>query len=321
MSRFKTILGFSGGGVRGVISSVWLDRLTSENLINLDEVYSISGTSTGSILAAALCRPEPYQPHEITELFRELSGHIFRRKTWRPVWLDSVLFFAPHDVKKLKEVLESNLGNHRLGDCKRKFICVTYSLNSKLACGNYASSPMTIHNHGSPFSHNNYLDYNLVDCVTGSCAAPSFFQPYSFNQGSRSHIWTDGGMCSNASILSNYIVCRDEFSGEKVQAKKIAALLIGNGSRYSHESKKSLAGWKTPRMLRAVKNSIVQANELYEVKSMRRLLRSRFYYFNCPLPHDITLDDYKKIDFMVEFAKDKTRHMGMVQSWLKGYFS
>ena len=314
------LLGFSGGGVRGVISSIWLEKLVNDKLINLDQIYSISGTSTGSIIAAALCRPDPYSPGDISELFQELSSQVFKRKTWRPVWLDSLLFFAPHDTKKLREVLQSNLGTHKLGDCKRRFVCVTYSLNSKISHNEYASSPVVIHSHGSPFRYNNYLDYSLVDCVTGSCSAPSYFRPYEFSHGNKTHIWTDGGMCSNASVLSNYLICRDQFSGEKIRTRDISALLIGNGSRYSHENQKSLSGWKTPRMLRTIKNSIVQANELYEIKSLRRLLRNRFYYFNCPLPEEISLDDYRKAGFMADFARSKYQHMGMLSAWLRGYF-
>ena len=320
MAKFRQIIGFSGGGVRGIISSIWLDHMVKQGLVNLDDAYSISGTSTGSIIAAALCEPNPFSPEEISDLFSDLSSHIFKRKTWRPVWLDSVLFFAPHDTKRLRDVLFQNIGNVKLGECKRRFVCVTYSLNSKINNTEYASSPVVIHSHGSPFRHNNYLDYSLADCVTGSCAAPSYFKPYEFNHGERTHLWTDGGICSNASVLSNYLICRDRYSGEKIRTKDVSALLIGNGTKYSHETSKSLSGWKTPRMLRAIKNSLVQANELYEVKSLRRLLRNNFYYFNCPLPKEVALDDYRKTQFMADFAKSKTQHMGMLSAWLKGYF-
>ena len=320
MPKFKQILGFSGGGVRGIVTATWLDHLIKNKLIDLDKLYSISGTSTGSVIAAALCKPDPWQPHEISQLFKEVSVQVFKRKSWRPAWLDSVLFFAPHDIKKLREILEFHLGNSLLGDCRRNFVCVTYSLNASLGPRHFASSPLIIHSYDSPFSNNRYLDYKLVDCVAGSCAAPSYFKPYTFQQGDRYHIWTDGGLCSNASILSNYLVCRDQFTGEAIKAEEISALLLGNGTRYSHETKKSLAGWKTPRMLRALKDSIVQANEIYELKSLRRLLRSRFYYFNCPLPQEIELDHYDQVDFLESFAKDKIKHMGMLSSWLEGYF-
>lgn len=318
MSKYNMLLGFSGGGVRGCIATVWLDRLVSAGKIDLDKIYSISGTSTGAIIAAALCRPEPYSPADITDLFTDLSKEIFKRKSWRPAWLDSILFFAPHDIKKLNEVLTSSLGNHTVGDCQRKFVCVTYSLNSKLQDKSYASSPVIVHSHGSPFRFDYSLDLRLSDAVTGSCAAPSFFEPFHFEHNGKSRVWTDGGMCSNASILSNYQVCRDEFAGEEIPRKKITALLIGNGSRYSHESKESLAGWKTPRMLRAIKNSIVQANELYEIKSLRRFLGSRFFYLNYPLQQEISLDDYKRIDYMCHFAELKK--LTHVKAWLNGYF-
>ena len=321
MSRFRKILGFSGGGVRGVISATWLEHLVKNKFINPDELYSISGTSTGSIIAAALCKPDPYSPSDIAELFSELSSQVFKRKTWRPAWLDSILFFAPHDTKKLKEVLSSNLGSGvKVGDCRRNFVCVTYSLNDKFDHKQKASGPLIIHSFPTPFRANSFHDYSLADVVTGSCAAPSYFQPHIFQHRERNHIFTDGGICSNASILSNFLTCRDRYTGESVRRKDISALLIGNGTSYTHISKKSLSGWKTPGMLRAVKDSLVQANEIYEIKSMRRLLRNNFYYFNCPLPKPVDLDDYRKVSDMARFAEEKTKHMGMVKSWLRGYF-
>lgn len=320
MAKFRQILGFPGGGVRGIISAIWLDWLVKNKLINLNDLYSISGTSTGSILAASLCKPDPLQPSEIAYLFRELSSHVFKRKSWRPAWLDSVLFFAPHDIKKLKEVLYAHLGDTRIGDCQRTFVCITYALNDRFSDNEKASGPLIVHSFDSPFKTNNFLDFKLIDAVTGSCAAPSFFEPYIFSHNGKKHIWSDGGICSNASIHSNFLTCRDRYTGEKVKRKDISALLIGNGSRFTHVSVKSLAGWKTPRMLRVVKNSLVQANEIYEIKSMRRLLHSNFYYFNCPLPEKIALDDYKKTQYLADFAEEKTKHMGMLSAWCKGYF-
>ena len=325
--KFKQLLSFPGGGVRGICSAVYLrelckpDPVSGKPLINLNNLFSTSGTSTGSIVAAALCKKNPYQPDEIIDLFEDLAGYIFKRSSWKPEWLERIISFSPFEIKKLEEVLKSNLGEGMLvGDCQRRFVCVTYRLNGKFQ-GQPASTPIVIHSHGSKFPGENFMDVPLYKAVTSSCAAPSYFKPYEWDHNGEKFICVDGGITSNISVLANYAVCRDRFCGDgKVSRKEIASFVIGNGSRYAHETIHSLSGWRTPKMLKILVTSLVQSNAIYELKLARKFNEHRLFMLDYQPDRDIDLSDYKSINYLKSFAESKAQNMSKARAWLRGYF-
>lgn len=322
---FKHLLSFEGGGIRGVSSATYLKRLceadpkTGKPSINLDSLHSVSGTSTGSIVAAALCRRNPYSPGEIVDLFSELSKVVFKRSSWKPQWLERIWSFAPFDIKKLEDVLRSNLGENMLvGDCVRRFVCVTYRLNGEFR-GYPASVPMIIHSHGGLFpSENRFLSMPLYKAVTSSCTAPSYFKPYEWEHEGEKFICVDGGICSNSSVLPNYSICRNKYIGEKISRKEISALVIGNGTHYSHETIHSLSGWRTPRMVKVLVDSLVQSNVIFEHKIAKKISDERVYTLDIQPDKNVDLADYSQIEYLKEFSE--SQDLSRVRAWLRGYF-
>ena len=76
------ILSIDGGGIRGIFPAHILSCISDRLGIKIREQFDmITGTSTGSIIAAAIaCNIEPYQ---ISELYRQHSSKIFSRKNFR----------------------------------------------------------------------------------------------------------------------------------------------------------------------------------------------------------------------------------------------
>ena len=323
---FKHLISFPGGGVRGICSAIFLRELTKPDpktgrpSIDLGTTYSISGTSTGAIIAAALCRKNPYSPAEIVELFSELSKVVFHRSSWKPAWLDRIVSFAPYDIKKLEDVLKVNLGENMLiGDCERRFVCVTYRLNGRFQ-SQPASTPLVIHSHGSKFPLEDFSEVPLYKAVTSSCAAPGYFKPYEWEHRGEKFICVDGGIISNISVLANYAVCRDRFSGERVSRKEISSLVIGNGARYAHETIHSLSGWRTPKMLQVLVSSLVQSNAIFELKLAKKFSQQRLFMLDSQPDRDIDLADYKSIDYLRKYAEERSKNLGLARAWLRGYF-
>lgn len=73
------LLAIDGGGIRGIYASHILERIQTEfNIIFHDEFEIITGTSTGSIIAAAISLGVPIS--KITKLYREEGKKIFKPK-------------------------------------------------------------------------------------------------------------------------------------------------------------------------------------------------------------------------------------------------
>ena len=119
MSKFR-ILAIDGGGIRGVIPAVFLATIAQRlGGASLSEHFDlITGTSTGSIIAAAAASNEDMS--ECIKLYKLLGPEIFppmtvHRRPWR--WTDLFRLEPTYDDKPLETALQKLFGlNRRLGD-------------------------------------------------------------------------------------------------------------------------------------------------------------------------------------------------------------
>lgn len=177
----KRILSLDGGGVRGILSLAYLERL--EGLLRarygndpdfrLCHYFDlIGGTSTGAIIAAGLGLG--FTVEKLQKIYEELAASVFRRNWHRFGIFDSKFPAAP-----LKAALEAQFGNICLGgpEIRTGLMIMTKRLDT--------GSPWVIHNH--PDSR--YFDpkppstaypnklYSLRQVVRASTAAPHYFEP------------------------------------------------------------------------------------------------------------------------------------------------
>jgi uncharacterized protein len=204
----KRILALDGGGIRGVLSLAFLERI--ENLLRVrhqnkelrlcDYFDLIGGTSTGAIIAGALAIG--MEVAEIQHRYLELGGKIFGRKSWR-AWR------AIFNVKALEEELESLFGDRRLDDESiRTGLCV---VAKRADTG--STWPLLNHPNGKYFSLNRTM--LLRNVVRASTAAPMFFVPVKYKVGRAGSYgaFVDGGvsMSNNPALLLFLIATLKEF--------------------------------------------------------------------------------------------------------------
>ncbi len=79
MSRYR-ILAIDGGGIRGIVTTILLDRLSSDPELAgwLDSVDLIAGTSTGGLIALGLAHG--LSPAELGQFYEERGPVIFERR-------------------------------------------------------------------------------------------------------------------------------------------------------------------------------------------------------------------------------------------------
>lgn len=123
------ILSLDGGGIRGIVTAVILGEIEQQVGQPLNEYFDIiAGTSTGSLLAAAVATGGRSQ--QIIELYRNDGPNIFPyRSLFSPQRLPLLLqygFSAPkYSDANLSRVLQRYFGNKKLSDVKNTKLLIT----------------------------------------------------------------------------------------------------------------------------------------------------------------------------------------------------
>ncbi len=195
----KNILSLDGGGIRGALTLGYLKKIETilqdkygKDYLLCDHFDLIGGTSTGSIIAAAVATGKTVD--EIKDLYMDLGGKIFgkKRNWWNP--LETWKFLkAEYDYLVLEESLKNAFGTLTLGSDEIKTgLCIV----AKRADTN---SVWPLINHPQGKFYDTMLGKNknipLWQAVRASSAAPTYFAPQMIDVGDGQHAaFVDGGV-------------------------------------------------------------------------------------------------------------------------------
>jgi predicted acylesterase/phospholipase RssA len=160
-------LSLNGGGIRGLLTTVALKAFENETW------DVVAGTSTGSIIAGLLAIGK--KPSEINQLYNQLATSAFKKSRFLPGTLS-----AKYSTQNLYEELRKVIGDVKLGDLKIKLILTAYDT--------VKGEPVLFKSYKPQFK-----DVLLIDAITASCAAPTFFGCHEWNRG----CLVDGGVYAN----------------------------------------------------------------------------------------------------------------------------
>ena len=226
MSAFR-ILTIDGGGFRGAYSAYLLKKIEQECGVSLHESFDlIAGTSTGSIIAAALACKKPAS--EIFDMYEQHGQAIFRKR-----WFCRLgLFGSKYKSTYLKSVLESVFGDKTLGNVSYPLIIPATDIGN--GC---------VHVFKSQYDNDFVRDKNvrIVDAVLASCSAPTFFNPHTVGN----YQLADGGLWANCPSLVAAIDAKNRL-GKAFVDLKILSIGTGTGKQYYPQRKgllKRLMGW------------------------------------------------------------------------------
>ena len=103
------VLAIDGGGIRGLIPALVLTELERRAGRRTFELFDlIAGTSTGGILACALCAPEPLPP-TIVKLYEEEGPEIFHRSLFQRIRSAEGLLDEKYDYAALDRASSASL--------------------------------------------------------------------------------------------------------------------------------------------------------------------------------------------------------------------
>jgi len=226
-----TVLSVDGGGIRGLIPALALERLAEvlaeeaapqgrrpPDLCSLFDV--IAGASTGGLIAIGLAAParrgarEPLlAPRDLVDLYERRSREIFAR---RPLGWLSRLYAPSYDARSLEAILEDMLGELRLSDARARLVLPSYDVRRRTAklfrC--------------DPARPDGGRDYLLKDVARAITAAPIYFRPAVVRSldGAPGERLVDGAVFANNPALLGYAE-----ASRLARGRPIVVLSIGTG--------------------------------------------------------------------------------------------
>jgi patatin-like phospholipase/acyl hydrolase len=306
MPKYR-ILSFDGGGIRGLVSAVLLQRIGEALEADswLFKADLLAGTSTGALLALGLARGP--SPAELRALYEERGSEIFDDS-----WLDDLadigrIAGADYGSEKLERILRRTLGEStRLGDLGRRVLVPAFDLdNEDPDPARRRWKPKIFHNFPGPDSDGAALAWKVAMYTT---AAPTYFPSY---EG-----YVDGGVFANNPSMCALAQAQDRRWADRPALKDVVLLSIGTGSSLVFIRGKALdwgyAQWAKP--LVEVMFEGVSDIARYQCE---QLLGGRFLRLAPVFPAGETypLDGVEKIAELAEFAASV--EIGPAVDWIR----
>lgn len=163
------VLAIDGGGIRGLIPALVLTELERRAGRRIFELFDlIAGTSTGGILACALCAPDPLPAEALVSLYEDEGPTIFDRDVFQRIRSGEGLIDEKYDAGALDRALERFLGDKRLADARPDLIVPAYNLTEP---GPYFFKTRKARENPAE------EDFALSVVARATAAAPTYFEP------------------------------------------------------------------------------------------------------------------------------------------------
>lgn len=235
MKETFNILSLSGGGIKGVFQSTFLEFLEEEYKVPLSQIFDlVAGTSTGSIVGAALACNMSMK--DVTNLYKKHGKEIFKKKTVGVKLLRS----SWYSNEELKRQLSKVFQNRTLKDANTRLLIPSTSLE------NYKYSIFT--------QESNEI---IVDALMSSAAAPFYFNAYK-TTGNINHFYMDGGLWANNPTLVAILYCINvlDVPLDRIRVLSIGTMCMPPGNDASHfNTLKTLSAEKIRSVISAMFNS------------------------------------------------------------------
>lgn len=194
----------------------------------------IAGTSTGGILACALCAPDPLPASELVSLYEEEGPKIFDRSLFQRIKSADGVLDEKYDDTALDRALERFLEHKRLAETRPDLIVPAYDTALP---GPYFFK--TAKARATPDTD----DFPLSVVARATSAAPTYFEPLE----TRGRALLDGGVFAVNPAMSAFAeVLKD------VDAREVILLSLGTGQRTRKRSFEEIKDWGVAKWARPI---------------------------------------------------------------------
>jgi len=299
------ILSLDGGGIRGLLTAILLERLEQAQPGWLAQIDLFAGTSTGGLLALGLAAGRT--PTEARRLYEQHGREVFADTSQDDVGDLGKLTGAEYDIKPLRDILITEFGDLTLGDLSKKVLISSFDLD------NQPQDPCQVRTWQAKFFHNypgldSDADQLLVDVALRTSAAPAYFPSY---QG-----YIDGGIVANNPSVCALAQALHLPTGSQT-LEDIVLLSAGTGI-----NPRFLAGenkdWGVIQWATVLVNLVMEGSVGLADYQCRQLLGERYLRINPLLARPIGLDQIDQIPLLQQIASQYD--LGQAIEWIRRYF-
>ena len=292
MSRFR-ILSLDGGGVRGIIQAIVLERLSEKLPGWRDDVDLIAGTSSGGLLALSLAHG--LEPREIREFYVKKGPRVFDDS-----WLDNLLDLgktvgAQYDAKNLVRELRSIFGETTLGELRKRVLVTAFDLdNESVDPAERRWKPKLFHNFPGRENDRRELAYKVG---VYACAAPTYFASVDG--------YIDGGVYANNPSMCALAQSQDSrYIKPPPRMKNVVLLSLGTGMSLKYIRGKAL-DWGYAQWARPIIEIMMDGVSGIADYECEKILKKNYHRFAPAFPPGtvIPMDAASRIPELVAFAE------------------
>lgn len=308
MAKYR-ILSIDGGGIRGIVTAIILERLKAEPGLSqwLDHVDLFAGTSTGGLLALGLAHGVDLQ--QIRALYESKGRQIFDDS-----WLDDLVDLgkvigADYDNTKLERELRETFGNTTLADLalRQRYVLITaFDLDNEAADpASRTWKPKLFHNLPGTSNDNGELVYKIGLYTS---AAPTYFPSVDG--------FIDGGVYASNPSMCALAQTQDGRDDVRPALSDVVLLSLGTGTSLVYIEGKEL-DWGYAQWAKPLVSLMLDGVAGIADYQCTQILGSRYHRLAPIFPPGvfIDMDDVSRLPYMIDFA-GKVDISGTA-SWLK----
>jgi len=294
ISRQYRVVSIDGGGIRGLVTTILLQRIVATPGLEhfLDSIDLIAGTSTGGILALGVAHQ--LDLNRIRDVYTTKGAKIFD-----DTWLDDLVDLgrlrgADYDTGPLRRELKKLFGRATLGELKRRVLIAAFDLDNEDPDPEKRTwKPKLFHNYPGP---NNDRASLALDVALYTAAAPTYFPSVDG--------YIDGGVYANNPAMCALAQTRDSRYSSASSLDDVVLLSLGTGTSLQYIKGKS-HDWGYAQWVKPLINLMLDGTAGIADYQCRQMLGDRYHRLAPVFPAGTTvpLDAIDKIPYMIEFAE------------------
>jgi patatin-like phospholipase/acyl hydrolase len=288
MANVARILAIDGGGIRGIIPALVLQRIEKRLKQPISELFHmIAGTSTGGILACALTAPAvggaPRSAADIVDLYRVRGKEIFSSSFWHGFGSIGGVVDEKYPSDAIEKILEAYMADVRLSQIEQDLLITGYNIRSRKPYffKSWKARGERLRKKESARDR----DFLLRHAARATSAAPTYFEPaYVPNAAGKRFPIVDGGVFANNPVMCALSSARVLYP----EATRFLIVSLGTGETqreipYEEAKNWGLLQWARP-LLYILFDGVSDAAD-YHMKQM--FSRRDYFRFQVDLSADI----------------------------------
>lgn len=305
MAKYR-VMSLDGGGIRGVITIVLLQRLRAMEGLGdfMKNIDLFAGTSTGGLLALSLAKG--LNLDVLKSLYVDKGADVFDDSFLDDVIDLATIIGAEYNNKKLTRELRRVMGTSRLGDLPGKVLITSFDLdNEDPDPGKRTWKPKLFHNLPGESNDSERLVYKVA---LYTAAAPTFFPAVDG--------YIDGGVYANNPAMCALAQTQDPRNKIRPDLSEVLVLSLGTGFGLTHIKGQNL-DWGYAQWVKPLISLMMDGVAGVADYQCRQLLGDHYHRLApvFPVGKNYALDDVKQVNEMVQFAMNV--NLDITADWIR----